>query len=353
MSAFKPPTLQHHRASGKARVRIGGVDFYCGEHGTEAAEVEYKRLVAEWMLTGRTPTRKSERSSTSVSINELMLGFLRHAQQHYVKNGKMTAEVDCFKSAMKPLRELYGTLPVDGFGPLALKTVRERYVSKGWSRTYVNKSVSRVRLMFRWGVENELVDAHTLAGLQAVAGLKAGRTEAPDHPKRMPVPQGDIDAVRSVVRQRTRDLIDLQLMTAARSGELVMLTTEMIDRSGDVWRAKLIDHKMSHAGTTRTLYFGPQAQLILTRYLNPKEPDGRLFPIRRTSYSHTIQCACRRAGVTPFVPHQLRHTAATRLREEYDLETAQTVLGHAKADMTEHYARRNEAKAVEVARAVG
>jgi integrase len=110
--------------------------------------------------------------------------------------------------------------------------------------------------MFRWGVENELVDAHTLAGLQAVAGLKAGRTSAPDLPKRKPVPQDDIDAVKAVVRQRTRDLIDLQLMTAARSGELLRLTTSMIDRTGDVWTAKIVDHKMVHHGGDRTLYQG-------------------------------------------------------------------------------------------------
>ncbi|MGD9858264.1 MAG: hypothetical protein AB7U20_25260 [Planctomycetaceae bacterium] len=178
MSTFKAPKLQHHKASGRARVRIGGVDFYCGPWGTEAAEVEYRRILAEWMLTGRVPSRKSERSAPSISINELMLGFFNHAHRHYVKGGRPTAELDCFKSALKPLRELYGTLPVDEFGPLALKSVRERYVAKGWCRRYVNKSVSRVRLMFRWGVENELVRPDTLAALQAVMGLKAGRTAA-------------------------------------------------------------------------------------------------------------------------------------------------------------------------------
>ncbi len=38
--------------------------------------------------------------------------------------------------------------------------------------------------------------------------------------------------------------------------------------------------------------------------------------------------------------------AATRIRSEFGLETAQVVLGHAKADVTQIYAERDQAKAV-------
>ena len=52
-------------------------------------------------------------------------------------------------------------------------------------------------------------------------------------------------------------------------------------------------------------------------------------------------------------PHRLRHAAATAIRARFGLEAAQVVLGHSKADVTQVYAERDLAKAVEVAREIG
>jgi integrase len=52
-------------------------------------------------------------------------------------------------------------------------------------------------------------------------------------------------------------------------------------------------------------------------------------------------------------PNQLRHTAATEIRRLYGLEAASTVLGHAKADVTQIYAERDYDLAAKVARQIG
>ena len=52
-------------------------------------------------------------------------------------------------------------------------------------------------------------------------------------------------------------------------------------------------------------------------------------------------------------PNQLRHSAATRFRENYGLEAAQVLLGHSKADVTQIYAERDLTKAIEVAKKIG
>ena len=91
--------------------------------------------------------------SEALAVNKFILQFFtQHVQVHYLKDGKPTAEQDCFRSALRPLKKLYGSLPVDEFGPVKLKHVRSEYIQNGWSRKYVNKSVGRVRLMFRWGL---------------------------------------------------------------------------------------------------------------------------------------------------------------------------------------------------------
>ncbi|HRQ73988.1 MAG TPA: tyrosine-type recombinase/integrase, partial [Phycisphaerales bacterium] len=53
-------------------------------------------------------------------------------------------------------------------------------------------------------------------------------------------------------------------------------------------------------------------------------------------------------------PHQLRHSAATRIRREFGLEAAQLVLGHSSAVITDAvYAERDQTKVAEVVRRVG
>ena len=154
------------------------------------------------------------------------------------------------------------------------------------------------------------------------------------------------------MRPLVRDLIDVQLLTGARSGELLMLTTGMIDRTGAVWRADLVDHKCVHHGQRRVLFFGPQTQLILTKYLSA-DPDIPLFDIIRTAYCRAITRACEKAGIERWTPHWLRHTFCTRIREQHGIEAAQALAGHTTSEMTDHYSNRMDKLASKTAAAVG
>ena len=356
------PSYQFHKSTGQARTYIDGRDYYLGEYGSDESRVRYGNLIAR-VASGQSPvdpmamakvgspTDKPE-VDPGPSVDELCISFWRHAEQHYVKNGKPTSEVHCYRSAIKLLRELYGRIPAKDFGPLALKAVRARMVGLGWARGNINVMVGRLRRIFKHAVENEMVDAAVLTRLQAVAPLLAGRTEAHDNAPRHAVDQGNIEAVRQRVQPLVRDLIDLQLLTGARSGELLMLTTGMIDRTGKVWKAALVDHKCQHHGQSRTLHFGPQAQLILTKYLSA-DPDTPLFGITRTAYCRAITRVCEQAGIERWTPHWMRHTFCTRIREQYGIEAAQALAGHSTSEMTDHYSSKMDKLASQTAAAVG
>lgn len=194
------PSLVLHKPTGQARLRFRGRDYYFGRYGTPEADSAYLRAKAHFVLTGDLPVdlaqpkRKRNRPvdpptpAAAVTIEDLILRFWRYAERHYVKNGKPTSELDCLRSALRPLRRMHGHTPVDSFGPVALQAVRVAMIEKGWARKSINKHVSRIRSVFRWGVANELVKPETLTALQAVQGLQAGRTEAHDNPEREPVP---------------------------------------------------------------------------------------------------------------------------------------------------------------------
>jgi integrase len=52
-------------------------------------------------------------------------------------------------------------------------------------------------------------------------------------------------------------------------------------------------------------------------------------------------------------PHQLRHSAATRLRKEFDLDVARIILGHSSPVVTEIYAELDREKAIAAMERVG
>ncbi len=185
------PKYRKHRASGQAVVTLNGRDIYLGPHGTKASKLEYDRLTSEWLANGRNlPTGQAN----DLTLAEMLLLYWEHAQGYYRKNGKPTGEIDCLKSALRPVRELYGSHPAREFGPLALEAVRQRLITTGRSRSGVNCAINRVRRVFRWGVSKELIPPSVSQALATMDGLRKGRTEAPERPPVAPVATATVEA---------------------------------------------------------------------------------------------------------------------------------------------------------------
>jgi integrase len=288
----------------------------------------------------------SATSPPALTVNELLLQYAAKELPRFAP-----AEQHCQKCAMRILRATFGSVPVAEFGPLRLRVARDAMIGgdpnaqdkdgrpkprKAWSRSFVNKQIKRLRANFRWGVSWELVPPSVAEALGSVKSLGIGESTARETTPRLAVPQANIDAVRQQLQERHRDVFDLLLLTGGRPGEIVGLTMSMIDRNDDVWRCDLAKHKTRHKGKARTLFFNATAQLILRKYLSA-EPDARLFQFRRIGFGNVVKAACGRANITPFVPHQLRHSVATKVVDELDLESAQRLMGHSSRAMTEHY----------------
>jgi site-specific recombinase XerC len=91
-----------------------------------------------------------------------------------------------------------------------------------------------------------------------------------------------------------------------------------------------------------------------------RTPSGRYSV---DTYRRAITRAIERANVDRkekgeallphWFPNQVRHSVGTHIRKKYNLEAAQVVLGHAKADVTQVYAERDMQRAREIMREVG
>lgn len=383
------PQYQHHKATGRGRVTINGRDIYLpGPFNSDESKAEYRRLIDKWQLRQRTG------QNASLTIGELVLLYDAHVAEYYVKDGKATSEVHIVKGAMKPLVANYSRTMAADFGPKALKSVRDRYVESGFSRATCNAYTRRVVAMFKWAVSEQLVPVETYQALTTVAGLRAGRTKAPERPPVQPVVQADINAVLKLVSRQVKAMIQLQLLTGCRPGEVCQIRPCDVNREGEVWRYVPASHKNAHHGKTRVIFFGPRARKILAPFLDDRAAEDYCFSPRESeaerlsalhekrvtpigygnspgtnrklkaarepgecyvtqSYGRAIARACEKAEIESWSPNQLRHARATDLRETYGIEMVAHVLGHAKPDMSLTYAKASEAKAAAIMAEVG
>jgi integrase len=375
------PSYRLYRRTGQAVVTLSGKDHYLGKYDSPESREKYDRLVAEWVLSGRRPAIPTAATAAKrdYTIGELILAYLDHADSYYRKGGQPTSERRNIEMALRPLRRLYTHAQVEDFGPLALKTVRQAMIDSDLCRTEVNKRVRHIVRMARWGVENELVPAMVHHALKAVAGLKAGRSAARESKPVGPVPDPFVEAIEPYVSRQIWAMVELQRLTGMRSGEVTIMRSCDLDLSDRVAVYRPSTHKTEHHGRERLVYLGPRAQEILRPWLRtdlqaylfspaeaeaerhaeqrqnrrtpvpPSQQDRRIKRPRKApsdryssdSYRRAITCACYRAGVPHWHPHQLRHSCATRLRKAFNLDTSSAVLGHATLSMTQRYAERS------------
>src|SRR5205814_2810357 len=106
-----------------------------------------------------------------------ILKYWRFAESYYAKDGQPTKELAGIRETLRPLRALYGRSAARDFGPRALKAVQQKLVDDGNCRTVVNQRIGRIKRMFKWAAAEELVSGEVFHALQAVTGLRFGRTE--------------------------------------------------------------------------------------------------------------------------------------------------------------------------------
>jgi integrase len=286
-------------------------------------------------------------------------------------------------------------------------------IAKDWCRSLINKCVGRLKLVFRWGVENKIVpvrisgsgESNYLAML-AVKNLKAGRSKARESAPVKPVPLAIVDATIPFMSLTAAAMTQVQLLTGARPGEVCRMRGVDIDMTGAVWlyrpgsdQGPHGQHKNAWRGQKKIICIGPRAQAILRPFLKP-DPQAFLFspresraafdalrkqnrkspmtpsqakrkpkenPKRQLGEFYTPAAYCKAiyqavgkanrvnpaADLPRWHPHQLRHTRATELRRRYGTEAAQAVLGHESLDATELYAEADLGIATRIMAEIG
>jgi integrase len=208
-----------------------------------------------------------------------------------------------------------------------------------------------------------------------------------------------VEETCKVVAPIIADMIQLQLATGMRSGELVIMRGIDIDMTGEVWLYRPMTSKGEHRGIERVVAIGPRGQQIIRRHLKPnveaflfspadrmvafraeqrenrktrvqpsqqnrRKPKPRRGPGTRyspTSFRRAIaesidrynEGKAERERLPRWHPHQLRHTRALELQREVGLDVARAALGHRTVNLTAHYAGQDIAAAAAAMAKIG
>jgi integrase len=387
------PSYRLHKSSGQAVVTLTDAvtgrrkDVLLGQYDTQMSRVEYARVLAEWEARGR---RLDVPASADLTVAELLLRFMKHAQDYY---GKKSKEYDHFDKTIVPLSATFPHKPAKDFGPADLKIVRQRMVDHhGWSRKLVNRRVGRIRFIWKWAAEDGLVPASAWHGLLVVRGLQAGKTNAREIADRLPVPEEVVASTLPHLPRHVAGLVRFMLLTGARPAEACRLRMADVDTEREVWLYRPKFHKNAWRGHVRQIGIGPEGKKLLAEFIGGLSPEDYVFSpfrqrneifvakraarktkvqpsqvnrmkkrakkvpgsrFRTDSFGQAIARTCKAHGIPNWCPYQLRHSAGVRARRQLGLDAAQALLGHRTVGMTEHYSRLTVEDVVKVAAQVG
>jgi integrase len=407
------PAYLLHKQSGRARIvwtDANGVrrdKLLSGEYESAESRAAYARFLAELEVAPHSSTPRK-----SLAVAELLAAFQLHADKHYRgADGKPTSELRGYYRVIRSTRLLYAATPAADFGPLAMKAVRQTWVAAGLARSEVNRRTNMLRRIFKWALSEELVPAATHLALTAVSPLKRSRATARETESVLPVALRDVIATLPFLKPHARALIEFMRFTGCRPGEACIVRPCDIDMTSSVWQYRPQHHKNAYRGKARTIAIGPNARAVLeanmplnaTDYFfsprtdvkaaNAARREARVTPLypshvrrieskraaiprrapsncytaaslsRAVSRAITKVNADREASRVEYgpnllpIPHwhpnQLRHSFATEARKRHGLEAAQACLGHARMDVTQIYAEKNDALATLVATTIG
>jgi integrase len=338
------------------------------------------------------PTPLNERT-----ITEVALAFVQQRLPQYRAESKEPYE---FQHIVIPLLVAqFGPLPAIEFTPKRLKLLRETFIAKSWCRTTINRQITRVKTIFKWAAEEELVPGTVHHALTAVRCLPPLTPNVKEPLGRPPAFAGDVAAVLPHLEPTIAIMLQVQWLTGCRSGEIRIMRLQDLDRSNSAsWlyhpgsqAGKYGQHKNAWRGQTRTIVMGPQAIALLspllvgllpTDYLfspqrdkdarcerkrsqrkskvqpsqnNRKQPHPKKVPSEfysRGTYAGHIRRACAKVGIK-FTPYSLRHGRKMDLESRFSAETARAQLGQKSIQSTTHYGHLDLSTAAKAMREVG
>lgn len=238
----------------------------------------------------------------------------------------------------------FGNLPLRRFNTLVVEQYQTGLINQELKPASVNKNISILKAMFKKAVHWNMVEEHTLKLIGRVKLL-------PVNNRRLRfLSHEECQALINTCKPHLKPIVITALNTGMRRGEILGLKWEQVDlRHGFI----LLD--ITKNGERREIPINQTLRETLkgvTRRVDSPyvfiDRDGKQFQEIKRSF----KTALKKAGITDFRFHDLRHTFASHLvMAGVDITTIKELLGHKTLTMTLRYAHlapSHKVKAVDI-----
>lgn len=327
-----------------------------GDLSPTEARVEAKKIIGD-AAKGNDPaaSRKRARAAT-------LREYLNNVYEPYLESrgqrGSATVKrlLSCFGDDM-------GGRRLPEITPWLVDKWRTRYLKAGRTTATINREVGALKSALNRAVEWDIIDQNPIASVKPLKVDRYGvvRYLTPDEETRLRQALVDREADTRKERESAnrwrsergykrkpdygaytdylRPLILLALNTGLRRGELFNLKWRDVDMD----RRTLVVRGMgAKSGQTRYVPINGEAREVLTMWQECTNGSGHVFAgndgRRLVDVKKGWRGLLKRAGITGFRFHDLRHHFASQLvMRGADLNTVRELLGHASLDMTLRY----------------
>lgn len=351
---MKTPKYRRH-SSGRAYIEVAGLrHFLPGKFDSETSRREYHRIISNLTGMGLFAWPKDHSKAT---IRELCRCFMDYCHA----KGLATATIYAYDDALSGFIKRCGDKPAATIDAKMIRENRGRAILQGSSAATVQRNERVIRRAIRWGVSHEFVP---LAVLQSVLTVDPVCGLSVLDPDRLPVESVPLHTVYETTNKMPNYLarmVQLQFFAGCRTSSLVRMRSKQITRfTRGPWKWKPW-HKMRRNGEL-VIWLGPIAKSILHEVWQD-DPSAYFFRatvknkphihMTEKSYANSIRYYQQKHNLTPWTPHQLRHSFAERVREKFGIEAAQAALGVKNLKTAEIYSGKQEQTAIRVADAIG
>ena len=254
--------------------------------------------------------------------------LMNHYMTRHVARLRSSKKVE---SHVKPLRDFFGTLPLD-------QVTEQRINEFKWSRmgkvkpATINRSLAALHkslaLAKEWGWISTVPTVHL---------------EKENNARDRYLTQDEEDRLLEAAPVWMQELITFFLNTGLRLSEALELRWSHVDL-----KRRTILIARSKNGHKRTIPLNEKAMEIIHKKMKSRV-NGLIFPSVRSGkvistfhYERAFRRAVKKAGLTDLKGHDLRHSFASRIAQRgIDLYRIQRLLGHTTPTMTQRYAHHN------------
>jgi len=265
--------------------------------------------------------------SQRVKLYDLIQDYL----ELYAKHAKLTYE-DCI-GKFKKIKKFFGNIMVYEVTPAKLEEYRIYRLSQGVSKATVNREMALIRHTYNKGIEWEKCSENPVRKIKFYSEKENRRMRYLEQHEKV--------NLLNACPTATKRIVFFALNTGMRQGEILNLRWKDVD-----FKMNLIKIRHSKAGKPR--YVTMNSELVKMLKSMPSISEyvfgNKIGKAEWTLYRKPFEKAVKKAGLTDFCFHDLRHCFASDLvMKGVDLKTVSELLGHATMQMTERYAHLSPA----------